>query len=90
MALSDEDLQKIKAHLAKYPKQRTCPVCESTDWHVTGPHVMPGMRGSGSVGVDTSVVIPVVSLVCNECRYLRTFAWMPIKLGLPRLPRGNV
>src|SRR6266702_6975618 len=72
--LSAEEIQKIMAWLAKYPKagNAVCPMCDSPNW-IIGQHlVQPITQGPrAAIQLGGGVAYPQVMLISNPCGYTR-------------------
>ncbi len=79
--LTADEVQLLIKHLEKFPGADICPVCASKSWQVVGIEAAQGYfpRRPGqevSVGFRYQKdVLPVVTLMCNTCGYVRSFAW---------------
>jgi hypothetical protein len=78
--ISAEDLEKLKAHLSRFPKQ-TCPSCRNTTWAVGGIITGLTVRSADMRTVMGGPNVPLVLLICRRCFYVRHFAWVPISNG---------
>lgn len=79
MALSPEDVERIRAHLNEHVRNMKCEACFSSSWTLTGPYTAwptkqanPGIPSGGRF-------LPFVALVCNKCALMRQFALGPIR-----------
>ena len=88
MALNESDIEKLRAHLAKFPDQQNCPVCNSNTWAVGGPWLFTVVSEAHPLKPSPSST-PVVGLICETCCHIRHFAWMPIRLGIDPVKGGT-
>ena len=80
--LSEEDFALLQNHLAKFPDQRSCPICQHRNWNVSGLETAVGyLNGSPTFGAPA---MPVVRLVCTTCFFVRDFAWVGIQRAAGR------
>jgi hypothetical protein len=76
MAISKEEADLLRKHLAKYNKL-SCPICGKKTWSIDGP-VVAVYYNMDLKAVITTDGIPMVVLTCLECWFVRQFALKPI------------
>lgn len=72
--IGPEERLVLHAHLRRF-EGHVCPVCSTRSWSTAGISsrtVAPEPEDDGPQN------IPVVLLYCNNCFYVREFAWLPI------------
>lgn len=57
----------------------TCSVCHNSAWDVGPVTTSPAWSETGVMLGGPSV--PVVALICNRCKHVVQFAWLPIDRG---------
>lgn len=76
-AISDEDFFKIAKHLdAK--GMAGCPICGAKRWSIAGP-VAPHLYDPATKTIRDDASIPLVLVICDDCSFVRTFAWNLIR-----------
>ncbi len=82
MAMSEDDLQKLRAHYVKHAGSgsATCPICGGVSWSAEGPVTPIQYHPTGGVSLGGPTT-PMVLLICNTCYFVRHFAWIPIETG---------
>lgn len=73
-------LAAMRRHLGRFQKH-DCPTCGSKNWNLSAPQTTLGYQAAfahipSTVGNGT--IIPVVVLICENCFFVRHFAWLPI------------
>lgn len=70
--LSAEEIQKIMAWLAQYPKAANaiCPMCDSQDW-IIGDHLVQPVTQGRQGTIFGGVAYPQVMLISNPCGFTR-------------------
>ena len=74
--ISKPNQLKIHAHLSRFKNHR-CPVCEGKSWDAGGFVTVQPCDPENPV-VDRTKGMPLLMIVCHECKFVRTFAWKPI------------
>lgn len=79
--LTQDTKIKVIQHLKKYWKEpRTCPICQSTSWHVQpGGLIQPITEAEGGgTFLPGEETIPTIQAMCKKCFFVHTFLLMPI------------
>jgi uncharacterized Zn finger protein len=72
--LTNEQASKLQQWLNSKGVNLGCPMCGSAQWE-TGEVI------SGRSVEDSSIVVPMVQVICGNCGYVMLFAAMPMGLG---------
>lgn len=73
----EEVTVRLGKYLRKRAKDLACPVCHTYQWNVTGiVDLDAGHLGEDDLG---SIVLPVIVTVCEQCSYVRQFAWGAVR-----------
>lgn len=79
MSLTTEQIELVNQWLKeKIPDGLICSACQNKQWTITGIVVAPPFK-DGNLTFDGEVV-PVVQMVCTNCRRCEFFAAVPIGL----------
>ena len=85
--MSSEDFEIFHAHLLKKMGRSgnlpRCPMCGTEKWSADGPVIALSFDDKKNA-ISASSGVPIALLVCANCSYMQSYAWMPIKAG----PRG--
>lgn len=83
MAIEPDDLAKFNAHMAKFRKQNAavCPICGANRWVVDGPVAALRYEHGPPAQISIQGGPPVILAICENCFFVRQFAWLPIKTG---------
>lgn len=78
MALNQDQTQKLQRWLQSKGVKASCEACGANDWTI-GDVVSPPIQSNQGISIG-GPSIPMVSVICGKCAYVRMFAAVPIGL----------
>lgn len=77
--MTQDDINKMQAWFNSKGVNNTCSACGRNNWEAGGVIAAPGFTSGGmTIGGPT---VPMVTLACSNCGFVRLFAAVPIGLA---------